>query len=135
MDLAELHEVLLELLTGQLEVKSAHEDLAFRICELDGVLRVITTANTTILVDYLHIRVWLLDVLSIVGHQEVVVVVITSMMVIVASTTHMTSFSSALMVVCRLDINAFVQDVMTVGLVLSYDAPLYLLSLILIIEA
>ena len=135
VDLSKLHEVLLEFLTGQLEVKSTDEDLAFRVSELDGVLRVITTTNATILVDYLYIRVRLLNVLSIVSHQEVVVVVMTSMMVIVASTTHMTALSSALMVICRLDINAFVQDIMAVGLVLADNAPLYLLSLIFVIEA
>lgn len=136
MDLSKLHEVLLQLLAGQLEVKSAHEDLALWVSELDGVLRVITAANTAILVDYLHIWVGLLDVLSVVRHQEVVVVIITTMMVIVASTTtHMTASFSALMIVCRLDINAFVKDVMTLGLVLADDAPLYLLGFIFIIEA
>ena len=135
MDLSKLHEVLLQLLAGQLEVKSAYEDLAFRVSELDGVLRVITAANTAILVDYLHIWVWLLDVLSVVRHQEVVVVIITTMMVIVASTTHVTASFSALMIVCRLDINAFVKDVMTLCLVLADDAPLYLLGFIFVIEA
>ena len=61
--------------------------------------------------------------------------IITTMMVIVASTTHMTALSSTLMVVCRFDVNAFIQYVMTITLVLAYDTALYLLGFIFIIKA
>ena len=80
MHLTKLHEVLLELLGGQLEVEAAHKDLALRVRELNGVLRVIAAAHPVLLHD-LDVGVRLLDVLPVVGHHEVVVLMVATALV------------------------------------------------------
>lgn len=143
--LSELHEVLLELLASQLEVEPAHEDLALGVGELDTVLRVVTATDSVLLHD-LDVWVGLLDVLAVVSHHEVVVLVVATlataamtptMLVLVAATAHIAAAvaSATLMVICRFDIDAFLEDPVALRLVLPYDRALDLLRFALVFEA
>ena len=106
MHLTKLHEVLLELLGGQLEVKATHKDLALWVRELHGVFRVIAAAHPVLLYD-LDIGVRLLDVLPVVGHHEVVVLMVTTAlvspmvvsMVATATPSYVAALTSALVIV------------------------------------
>ncbi len=88
MDLSKFHEMILELLTCQLEVKATDKDLALGVGEFDTVLGVIATCHVSFLL-HLAVRVWLLDLLAVVVDHEVVVLVMAS--VIVTTATHMTA--------------------------------------------
>lgn len=142
MHLTKLHEVLLELLGGQLEVEAAHKDLALRIRELNGVLRVIAAAHSVLLHD-LDVGVRLLDLLPVVGHHEVVVLMVATAlvspmvvsMVATAATSHVSALTAALVIVSRLNVDALVKDVVPFGLVLPDNASFDLLGLVLVIEA
>ena len=138
VNFSKFHEVLFELLRGQLEVEATYKDLALRVSELYGVLRVIAAAHSVLLHD-LNVWVRLLDVLPIVCHHEVVVLMmatstVSSMVVMVATTSHISTFTTALVVVSRFNIDAFVQDIVALSLVLPNDASLYLLGLVFVIE-
>lgn len=99
VDLAKLHEMLLELLAGQFEIKAADEDLALRVGELDAVFFFATDTHAVLLHD-LHVGVWFLDLLSIVVYHKLVVVVSTVMMPATITMAHIaTTFSFALMVI------------------------------------
>ena len=106
MHLTKLHEVLFELLRGQLEVEAAHKDLALRVRELHGVLRVIAAAHPVLLHD-LDVGVRLLDVLSVVCHHKVVVLMVTTTlvspvvvpMVATAAASHVAALATALVIV------------------------------------
>ena len=106
MHLTKLHEVLLELLGGQLEVEAAHKDLALRVRELHGVLRVIAAAHPVLLYD-LDVGVRLLDVLPVVGHHEVVVLMVATALVspmvismaATAATSHVSALTAALVII------------------------------------
>ena len=142
MHLTKLHEVLFELLRGQLEVEAAHKDLALRVRELHGVLRVIAAAHPVLLYD-LDVGVRLLDVLPVVGHHEVVVLMVATAlvspmvvsMVATAATSHVAALTAALVIVSRLNVDALVEDVVPFGLVLPDNASFDLLGLVLVIEA
>ena len=88
MDLSEFHEMILELLTCQLEVKATDKDLALGVGELDPVLGVIAACNVSFLL-HLTVRVGLLNLLAIVVDHEIVVLVLAS--VIVSTAPHMST--------------------------------------------
>jgi len=137
MDLSELHEMFFEFLAGQFEIKSSNEYLALRIGEFYAVFGIVATTHA-ILLHHLYVGVWLLDMLAIVGHHEVIVIVVTSVMatLVTAATSHLAALASALMIVSRFDINAFIENAVTFGrLVLSNDASLDILCFIFVVEA
>jgi len=130
----ELHKVVLELLACQLEVEPAYEDFAFRVGELDGILRIV--AWHAVLLHHLAVRVGLLNLLPVVAHHEVVVVVVAAAAVVVVPTAAaMTALASALVVICRLNIDALLHDVMTLRAVGLNNAALDLEGLVLVAEA
>ena len=134
MHLAELLEVLLQLLTCQFEVEATHEDLALGVGELDTVLGVITRTHGFLLHDG-DVGVWLLDLLPTVRHHEIVVLV-AAMVVTAAAATHVTaSITPTLVVICRLHVDSLLKDEVTLDLVLVDDLSLNLLRFILIVEA
>ena len=131
LDVAELIEVVFELLTSELEVETAHKDLALGVSEFHGVLRV--TATHVIFLNHLAVRVRFLNLLSIVTDHEVIVVVMASVMIV--TNASMATVGTALVVVGRLDIHSLVHDVVALGLVCRDDPSLHLQSLILVAEA
>jgi hypothetical protein len=133
--LTELHKVVLELFTGELEVQASNKDLAFGVDELD-IFGVIAAGHVAFLLD-LAVRVWLLDVLTVVINHKIVALLVTT--VVVSATPHVTAtFILAVMVIGRFDIDSLLHDVMATFLlvVIDIDDPSFdLLSLILAIKA
>lgn len=136
MHLTELHEVLLELLRCQLEIEAANKDLALWVGELYCVFGVIAPADT-VLLNYLYVRIWLLNVLSIVRHHELVVRVVAAALVtpMVMAAAHVSAIVAALVVIRRLDINALLKDPVAFRLVLIDDISFYLLGLLFVFKA
>ena len=94
--------MLFQLVTGELEVEASNEDLALGVGEFDPFFRVITVHHA-VLLDDLHVRIGLLDVLSIVHHEVAAVHLTTTPVVVIlaAPASHVVApFSPALMIVC-----------------------------------
>lgn len=73
-----------ELLTGKLEVETAHENLAFRVGEFHSVLRI--TATDIIFLNNLAVWVRFLNLLPIVAYHKVIIMVMAAVMVVTDAT-------------------------------------------------
>jgi len=132
VNLAELHEVLLELVAREFEVEAADENFALRVRELNGVFRVFASRHVFGL-HHLAVGVRFLDLLSVVAQHEVVVVV--ASMVVSTPTQVADALAATLVVVCRLNVDSFVHDDVALALVDANDPSLHLLSLFFVCEA
>ena len=101
MDLSKLAEMLLEFFTCQFKIEATDEYLTLWIGELHAILGIICSTHSVFL-DNLDIGIWLLYLLTIIGHHEVIVAVMTTMLsalVVTSSASHMPTFTSSLMIV------------------------------------